>query len=255
MYIYLDFEATQFSYEIISIGAVKENGETFYSLVRPQNIKKITPLITKITGLTSDMYTEEIPTICDIFPTFVDWAIKENNQVKFFTYGGFDKTLISHCVKRYPEYAVFQFVYENMIDIQKIINLLMNSEGVESKSLVAIYEYLFGNNHGIEHNALSDAQMLFYIHKHAISVPLENIIVISENEVLNRIVRKFKKGKSRNRKIKEYLLGLGEFELETLSIHDIISVDKTIKNVVDEKIKSYYYNLHGRELRHFNYEG
>ena len=32
---FIDFEATQFSEEIISVGCKREDGETFYALVRP----------------------------------------------------------------------------------------------------------------------------------------------------------------------------------------------------------------------------
>ena len=123
MNIYIDFEATQFSFDIISIGAVKESGESFYTLVKPRDIKKITPLITKITGLTQDMFTDEVPTICDVIPTFIKWVTKETKSVTFFTYGGFDRTLVGHCVKRYPEFKEFSFIYTNMVNIEKLINI------------------------------------------------------------------------------------------------------------------------------------
>ena len=32
---FIDFEATQFSNDIISIGCIDENGEEFYSLINP----------------------------------------------------------------------------------------------------------------------------------------------------------------------------------------------------------------------------
>ena len=52
MRFYIDFEATQFSNRIISVGCVCENGNTFKSLVKPVNKGKITPLLT---GLTKDL--------------------------------------------------------------------------------------------------------------------------------------------------------------------------------------------------------
>lgn len=33
---FIDFEATQFSREIISIGCIREDGQTFYALVAPK---------------------------------------------------------------------------------------------------------------------------------------------------------------------------------------------------------------------------
>ena len=40
MNVYIDLEATQFGKEIISFGAVADNGAEFYSLVKPTNLKK-----------------------------------------------------------------------------------------------------------------------------------------------------------------------------------------------------------------------
>ena len=44
---FLDFEATQFSHRIISIGAVCENGHSFYSLVKPESKYKISKKINR----------------------------------------------------------------------------------------------------------------------------------------------------------------------------------------------------------------
>ena len=41
---FIDFEATQFSNEIISVGCVREDGKEFYSLVRPEK-RKLTKFI------------------------------------------------------------------------------------------------------------------------------------------------------------------------------------------------------------------
>ena len=38
--VYIDLEATQFGREIISFGAVAENGAEFYTLVRPKHLDK-----------------------------------------------------------------------------------------------------------------------------------------------------------------------------------------------------------------------
>lgn len=51
---FIDFEATQFSMEIISVGCVREDGQTFYALVAPKE-GKITPFITNLTGITAEM--------------------------------------------------------------------------------------------------------------------------------------------------------------------------------------------------------
>ena len=51
---FIDFEATQFSNDIISIGCIDENGEEFYSLINPGE-GKLTSFITELTGITDEM--------------------------------------------------------------------------------------------------------------------------------------------------------------------------------------------------------
>ena len=51
---FIDFEASQFAEEIISVGCVDELGRSFYSLVRPRRPQKVTGFITNLTGITRD---------------------------------------------------------------------------------------------------------------------------------------------------------------------------------------------------------
>lgn len=72
---FIDFEAMQFSNEIISVGCVSENGEKFYSLVQPQKAEKITEFITSLTGIT---YEElfSAPSADKVFSEFYEWVDK-----------------------------------------------------------------------------------------------------------------------------------------------------------------------------------
>lgn len=74
---FIDFEATQFSEEIISVGCKREDGETFYALVRPIE-GKITPFITNLTGITAEM-VEEAMSPDTVFEMFYDWAFKNED--------------------------------------------------------------------------------------------------------------------------------------------------------------------------------
>ena len=46
--------------EIISFGAVTNTGREFYSLVNPKHLNKVTPFITRLTGLTKEMFDESV---------------------------------------------------------------------------------------------------------------------------------------------------------------------------------------------------
>ena len=51
---FIDFEATQFSGDIISVGCVDETGRRFYSLVKPHKLGLMTGFITDLTGITDE---------------------------------------------------------------------------------------------------------------------------------------------------------------------------------------------------------
>ena len=53
MKFYIDFEATQYTENIISIGCVAENGDSFSSLVNCPY--KVGSFVTQLTGITNDM--------------------------------------------------------------------------------------------------------------------------------------------------------------------------------------------------------
>ena len=72
MNFYLDFEATRFSNRIISIGCAAENGNTFYTLVKPVNKAKVDRFITELTGITNEML-QEAPSADEAFNQLFDF--------------------------------------------------------------------------------------------------------------------------------------------------------------------------------------
>ena len=76
---FIDFEASQFAEEIISVGCVDEDGRSFYSLVRPRKPRKVTDFITKLTGITRDEILNA-PTADEVFTSFFEWLGKEGIQ-------------------------------------------------------------------------------------------------------------------------------------------------------------------------------
>lgn len=97
---FVDFEATQFSNEIISIGCIREDGETFYSLIAPVE-GKITPFITNLTGITKEM-VDEAMNPDTVFETFHDWvfADERSEAPDFFCWGSSDVDFLRATFKR-----------------------------------------------------------------------------------------------------------------------------------------------------------
>ena len=92
---FIDFEATQFSMEIISVGCVREDGQTFYALVAPKE-GKITPFITNLTGITAEMVKTAM-TPDSVFSQFYDWVFKNPNDIpEFIVWGDSDTDFAKH---------------------------------------------------------------------------------------------------------------------------------------------------------------
>ena len=88
MLFFLDFEATQPENEIIAIGAVAENGATFYSLVKPQ-LSSISQYVSQLTHISAEDL-EKAPNINQVLRDFDLWLmIQESNIMKcrFISYG------------------------------------------------------------------------------------------------------------------------------------------------------------------------
>ena len=95
---FIDFEATQFSEEVISVGCIREDGETFYSLVSPVE-GKITPFITNLTGITAEMLQNAMSPD-HVFDQFYDWAFNGDDTPDFFVWGSNDVDFLRHTFVR-----------------------------------------------------------------------------------------------------------------------------------------------------------
>jgi DNA polymerase III epsilon subunit-like protein len=92
---FIDFEATQFSQEIISIGCIREDGQTFYALVAPKK-GKITPFITNLTGITAEMIDSAMSADA-VFSKFYDWLFENlDDAPEFLVWGNSDGDFIRH---------------------------------------------------------------------------------------------------------------------------------------------------------------
>lgn len=164
---FIDFEATQFSERIISIGCVAENGATFKTLVKPvKKEDKVNSFITKLTGITNEMLADA-PTANEAFNALFDFVLEHaevDKASEFYCYGNNDKQFIdrtaSHMtdtraimcargiqatLQDYSTQVKSYFQIKNEIGLRKAYILVQN-ENVEQK-----------------HDALEDALMLFAV--------------------------------------------------------------------------------------------
>lgn len=164
MKFYLDFEATQFSGRIISIGCVSENNETFYTLCKPSKRgEKITKFITKLTGITNEMIADA-PTADEAFNDFFDWVINtsDDSVPEYYVYGDADTHFISNTIRHMTDVHAISFassIKALMIDYAPYITQHFGC----NVGLNRIFNFLQTETIEQRHNALEDAKMLMYV--------------------------------------------------------------------------------------------
>jgi DNA polymerase III epsilon subunit-like protein len=163
MRFYIDFEATQFSNRIISIGCVCENGNTFKTLVQPVNKGKITPFITELTGITPEMIAEA-PSADEAFNMLFDFIELNNtsNYPQFYVYGDSDAEFIKHTVPfmRDPRAMICAMAIQgNLVDYSRTVKTFFNLG--QNFALRKVYMLICGLDELVQdHDALNDAKML-----------------------------------------------------------------------------------------------
>ena len=157
---FIDFEATQFSNEIIAVGCVRDDGEVFHSLVKPTH--KITNFITNLTGITKeDLATASSAN--EVFTKFFDW-IKGDNNIQFYCYGDGDKGFALGTLKYTSNFyakAALGLIATNLIDYQIILK--ERCRLAHCIKLIKVVSAFQGHKVEQTHDALEDAQFLRYI--------------------------------------------------------------------------------------------
>lgn len=162
---FIDFEATQYTNEIIQIGCVREDGKVFQSLVRPRKLDKVTKWITQLTGITrAELANAESSD--DVFEKFYAWLLSDRTPLKFFCYGGSDlefvKNNINKCTHSIRAQMALSCIFANMTDVTQIVAEHFNLSSAPALKKVMMY-YFPNDNHEC-HDAESDADMLRLIY-------------------------------------------------------------------------------------------
>lgn len=161
MNFYLDFEAKQYSEKIISIGCVAENGNKFYSLVKPKSKSKLSKFIIELTGITDEMLSTapDADIVFDQFLDFIAENIDDQNN-NFFCYGDGDKRFLEKTIatmKVQSSINAATIVKDNLIDLSPYVGKFFGVKAVGLKKVLSYFK-----NEPIEQNhiAIEDAIML-----------------------------------------------------------------------------------------------
>jgi DNA polymerase III epsilon subunit-like protein len=162
---FIDLEATQFNQEIISIGCVREDGEKFYSLIKPRKMRTVTNFITELTGITKEMLEKERNSDV-VFHNFFDWVSQDGGTVEFFCYGQSDDDFLKKNLRDrttcFKAQAILTLIIHNLRDYSVDVK---NHFGLYTHiALKKVMDYYYPNDEHVCHNALSDAEMLYYVY-------------------------------------------------------------------------------------------
>lgn len=160
---FIDFEAN-IANEIISVGCVNENGETFYSLIKPT--KRINPFIEELTGITNTM-VETAEDINIVFSKFFDWIKKDEDKAKFFCYGDCDINFVSKALRQcnnLQAQLVLSLIASNLKDYQPVVTRYFKIN--QAIGLVKLISYYRNETVSQSHDALEDALWLKEVYDH-----------------------------------------------------------------------------------------
>ena len=139
---FIDFEASQFKQEIISVGCINDRGEEFQSLVQPSE-KKITSFITSLTGITQEMINNA-NTADVVFADFWDWISEDKEAPCFICYGNCDKTFVQNTLKKVTNLkakAALLLIESGIKDIIPIIETII-SKNLATNVFANIFNFL-----------------------------------------------------------------------------------------------------------------
>lgn len=214
--IFLDLEGTQFSHEMIALGAVKA------TINKDGTIKKLYPGFKKyvlakenighhvqnLTGITSEILQKEGVSFDKVMVMLKKYVGDDLTKTKFVTFGNHDIRILFQSLHYTPE-ADAEFVKKiskNNVDLCAYINEYIKDENNNTVSLVNLCK-LFGID-PVEpaHDPLNDALMLAYLYNELFKQT--DIIIKRYNEVLHnmnnlpgpikKVLNKIKAGESVN---------------------------------------------------------
>lgn len=162
MKFFIDFEATQFKGNIISIGCVNEQNQQFSSLVRPPEGEKITSFITNLTGITDEMLVNA-PSADEAFINLFNFiATNGDDKVpEYYCYGDTDVDFIKSTMRHMTDtYAITlaQAMSANLIDYSRDVKTFFVSP--HNIALRKVYNLIKEEENEQRHDALEDAIML-----------------------------------------------------------------------------------------------
>ncbi len=171
---FLDLEGTQFSHEMIALGAVKVDlykdmtikkyHQGYYSLVKAKN--KIGHVVNELTGITEEMIKKDGKPFRVVINELKKYLGKSFNKTIFVTFGNHDLRILAQSLAYNldaPKDDVHLMI-KHSFDLSDFISTFVKDENGNTYSLANMLKVFNVDFKGTQHNAYADALNLAYLY-------------------------------------------------------------------------------------------
>lgn len=171
---FLDLEGTQFSHEMIALGAVKVDlyndmtikkyHKGYYSLVRAKN--KIGNVVTNLTGITEEMIKKDGKPFRVVIKELKEYLGRAFTKTVFVTFGNHDLRILAQSLAYnldVPKDDV-HLIIKHSFDLSDFISTFVKDENGNTYSLSNMLKVFNVEFKGTQHNAYADALNLAYLY-------------------------------------------------------------------------------------------
>ncbi len=185
--LFLDFEGTQYTHEVIAVGAVLVTCDANYVPIgEPSTFKcyvkanaPIGPVVVTMTGISEELLKEQGISFSQFLSDLNHFLSNNCSRLKVLTYGDQDKRMLFNSFKQIDKPSKFQtdfvnYLGRNTVDLGAFISKYLRGKKSEYISLIHLRELLKIPPSGTSHDPLVDALDLYHIFQ----------VLVSKKEVL-----------------------------------------------------------------------
>ena len=190
---FLDLEGTQFSHEMIALGAVKVDlkkdlsvkriHKGYYSLVLAKN--RVGKVVTDLTGITDEEVKRDGKRLRTVIQELKKYLGRDFNKTLFVTFGNHDLRILAQSLAYNldaPKDDIHLMIKHNF-DFADWISSYVRDENGNNYSLANLLKVFGVNFEGQQHNALADTLNLVYLYdevlkrKDILNVEYRNVLL------------------------------------------------------------------------------
>ena len=172
--VFLDFEGTQFSHEMIAIGAVhavidrhgyiKKSKKPFRIYVKAHN--RVGKIVTDLTGITEDMLKQKGVTFFTAMSELRKYVGLSFKKSSFITFGNHDMKILSSSISYSFDFPkeIVQCIQQNYIDFSAFISEFMRDDKGNPLSLIRYCDAFGVKQAGPAHDPAVDAENLAWLY-------------------------------------------------------------------------------------------